>query len=163
MGPESSVYVSRNSVTFSAVLAGQERDRLVGALAALRAELDPREAPQTGAGAPVVQPRARTNHLLGTEEEELVRELGRSLAELAEAAASVHPENAAPAPSATIGAVGGAEMVMRAELMAGRGERLPELLPDFVYLVTLPFADLAGAKALRDRARGLLDEDGPGR
>lgn len=36
-------------------------------------------------------------------------------------------------------AFGGAEAVIRRELAAGRGSRLPQLLPDFVYAVLVPF------------------------
>jgi hypothetical protein len=48
------------------------------------------------------------------------------------------------APSAALGA---AEAVLRRELLAGRPERLPALLPDFVYAATVPF--LGRAEALR--------------
>jgi AcrR family transcriptional regulator len=35
--------------------------------------------------------------------------------------------------------LGGAEAVIRRELAAGRAKRLPQLLPDFVYAVLVPF------------------------
>jgi AcrR family transcriptional regulator len=36
-------------------------------------------------------------------------------------------------------ALGGAEAVVRRELVGGRAERLPQLLPDFVYAALVPF------------------------
>ncbi len=127
-------------------------------MAALRAELGPPATPQAGAGAPVVQPRPRANQLLGSEEEELVRELGRSLSELAATAASAHPPAVAPPASVTLGSVGGAEWVMRSALQAERPERLQELVPDFVYLVTLPYLERAGALSAAARSRELIEQ-----
>jgi hypothetical protein len=137
------------------VLAGHERGRLVAALAVLQAELGPREGPSP---AEPQLPRAHFDALLGAEDEELVRELGRSLAELAEATASAHPP-AVPLPSITnLGAVGGSEWVMRQALLTGERGRLAELVPDFVFLVTLPYLEQAGAKAAAARSRELIED-----
>jgi hypothetical protein len=152
MASESSAYVSRNSVTFSGVLAGHERDRLVGALAVLRAELAP-EGDPTGT---LTLPRARAVSLLDEHEETLVRELGRALARIAAAAAAASPPTAPLPETITLGTVGGAEWVMRRELQDGRSEELVELVPDFVYLITLPYLQEAGAKAAAVRSRELI-------
>ncbi|MBA3866583.1 MAG: hypothetical protein H0X42_09610 [Solirubrobacterales bacterium] len=97
--------------------------------------------------------------LLGAEDEELVSKVGESLAALAAAASATHPCSAPPPESVILGAVGGAEWVMRSQLLERRSERLTELVPDFVYLVTMPFLDREEALELSRRARELLDED----
>ena len=57
------------------------------------------------------------------------------------------------------GALGGPEAVVRRELTAGRVERLPALLPDFVYAATVPFLGQEEALWLARRARELLEGD----
>lgn len=54
------------------------------------------------------------------------------------------------------GALGGAEAVVRREIMAGRIEQLPRLLPDFVYGAMTPFLGQEEALRLSKRARELL-------
>jgi AcrR family transcriptional regulator len=60
--------------------------------------------------------------------------------------------------SAARAALGGAETVVRRELVAGRTERLPDLLPDMIYAVVVPF--LGREEALRQSrmAREMLDD-----
>jgi AcrR family transcriptional regulator len=53
-------------------------------------------------------------------------------------------------------ALGGAEAVVRAEIMAGRIERLPRLLPDLVYGATVGFLGQDDALRLAARGRELL-------
>ncbi len=65
----------------------------------------------------------------------------------------------APA-SATRGAVGGAEALIRRELLAGRAERLPELLPDIIYGALVPFLDQQEALLHAELAREMLNEGG---
>jgi hypothetical protein len=48
-------------------------------------------------------------------------------------------------------------MVMRGELVRGNGEKLASLLPDFVFLVTLPMVEQAEALKLSRRAAELLE------
>jgi hypothetical protein len=98
--------------------------------------------------------------MLSAEQEELVAALIEALRLVVGAAAAAHPEATPPPPSAIAGALGGAEMVMRAELVARHPERLDELLPAFAYLVTLPYAGQKEALRLSGRARELLGEDG---
>lgn len=59
-------------------------------------------------------------------------------------------------PRAARGALGGAEAVVRREIIAGRTEDLPRLLPDFIYAATV--APLGQEEALRlaNRGRELL-------
>jgi AcrR family transcriptional regulator len=66
---------------------------------------------------------------------------------------------AAPA-SATRGAVGGAELLIRRELIAGRAERLPKLLPDIIYGTVVPFLDQHEALRYADLARELVNSGG---
>ena len=54
--------------------------------------------------------------------------------------------------SAARAALGGAEAVVRREIVAGRAQTLPRHLPDFVYAATVPF--LGQEEALRLARRG---------
>lgn len=92
------------------------------------------------------------------EEEALVREIGSSLGELAAATASAHPPAVTLPASVTLGAVGGSEFVMRQALLVGERGRLSTLVPDFVYLVTLPYLERAGALAAAARSRELIED-----
>jgi AcrR family transcriptional regulator len=58
-----------------------------------------------------------------------------------------------PAPAGQA-ALGGAEAVVRREIVAGRYERLPDLAPDFVYAATVPFLGIAEAQRLAQLACG---------
>jgi hypothetical protein len=103
---------------------------------------------------------------LGAEEEDLIAAIVGALAGLADAAAAAHPPSVAPAPNTTLGALGGAEWVMRSTFIDGRSERIGETVPDFVYLVTLPFLGEAEALRLWRRAQELVagvgeDNHGP--
>lgn len=52
----------------------------------------------------------------------------------------------------------GAEMTMRGELMRGRCERLPALMPSFVFLVALPIVPEGEAFDLSQRTVELPEE-----
>ena len=58
---------------------------------------------------------------------------------------------------AALGVLGGAEAVVRREIVAGRSERLPALAPDFVYIATVPFLGQEEALRLTRLAVQLLD------
>jgi AcrR family transcriptional regulator len=60
-------------------------------------------------------------------------------------------------PSAARAAVGGAEALIRREIVSGRIERLPELLPDITYGVLVPFLGQEDALRYTRLARELLD------
>jgi AcrR family transcriptional regulator len=64
-------------------------------------------------------------------------------------------EDLAP-PLAARAALGGADMLVRAEILAGRAEQLPRVLPDLVYGATVPFLGQEEAMAMARRARALL-------
>lgn len=64
----------------------------------------------------------------------------------------------APQPPCTArGILGGAQAIVRRELAAGRAERLPQLLPDCVYIATVPFLGQAEALRLAKLASGPRD------
>jgi AcrR family transcriptional regulator len=54
--------------------------------------------------------------------------------------------------SAALGVLGGAEAIVRRELVAGRAAELPRILPDCVYIATVPF--LGQREALRLARQG---------
>jgi len=57
-------------------------------------------------------------------------------------------------------ALGGAEAVVRRELAAGRAERLPQLLPDFVYAALVPFVGQREAlRQAKQAARVAAEEE----
>jgi hypothetical protein len=143
------------SSNFPALAAGQDRDRLLRAIARLTAEIDGSDK----AGAPIGADQWREQALfvdLSDADEALVRELGESLARLASASSTLEPA-AAPPSSAVSLAIGGAEILMRSELITGRGEQLERLLPGFAYMVTLPYVGQAKALSLSRRTADLLE------
>lgn len=56
--------------------------------------------------------------------------------------------------------IGGAELLIRRELIAGRAERLPELLPDIIYGTVVPFLDQREALRYAELARDLINDGG---
>jgi AcrR family transcriptional regulator len=60
--------------------------------------------------------------------------------------------------AATRAALGGCEAVVRREIVAGRAEQLPAILPDLVYSATVPFLGQEQALALARRGRELVRE-----
>lgn len=70
-----------------------------------------------------------------------------------------YAKGSAPA-SATRGAVGSAEFLIRRELIAGRAERLPDLLPDIIYGTVVPFLDQQEALRYAELARELQRDGG---
>lgn len=89
---------------------------------------------------------------IGSEDEKLVAELKSSLGRLA---GGVRPGRG-HAEAAVRRRLDGAEFVMRREIMMGQGERLPRLLPSFVFLVLLPHLGHAEALDASERAARLL-------
>jgi AcrR family transcriptional regulator len=61
-------------------------------------------------------------------------------------------------PTAARGALGGGEALVRRELLAGRAERLPALLPDIIYGLLVPFLDQKEALRYAEMARELLND-----
>lgn len=58
------------------------------------------------------------------------------------------------------GVLGGAEILIRRELAAGRPERIPELLPDIIYGALTPFLGQEEALRYARRARELHNDGG---
>jgi AcrR family transcriptional regulator len=56
-----------------------------------------------------------------------------------------------------LGVLGGAQALVRRELAAGRGSELPRILPDCVYIATVPFLGQEEALRLARRGRELLE------
>ncbi len=94
--------------------------------------------------------------ILNSEDELLVTEIRRGLANVATAAFD-GDEPVGANESAVSAALGGAEMVMRGELVMCNSGRLPALLPGFVFLVTLPAVDQDRALELSKRASALVE------
>jgi hypothetical protein len=141
-------------------MAGDIRSRLLRAVAELRNEV----AASPDGATPEAEVRSRrwpemltSAGVLSEENERLVTDVSDSLARLAEAARTpgVKPSDAAE--RAVLGAVAGAEFVMRSEVLNGRADRLGELLPSFVFLVTLPVLGKEEALKIAGRAEQLLD------
>ncbi|MDX6635477.1 MAG: hypothetical protein QOF06_1680 [Solirubrobacterales bacterium] len=58
--------------------------------------------------------------------------------------------------SAALGVLGGAQAIVRRELVAGRAAELPRILPDCVYIATVPFLGQREALRLTREAAELL-------
>lgn len=67
-----------------------------------------------------------------------------------------YSQHEAKPPTAAIGSLGGAEALMRQEILRGRADQLPRLLPDFVYSATVPFLGQEEALRLVRQARRVL-------
>jgi AcrR family transcriptional regulator len=61
---------------------------------------------------------------------------------------------------ATRAAIGGAELLIRRELIAGRADRLPELLPDIIYGTVVPFLPQQEALRYAELAREPVRDGG---
>ena len=138
-------------------VAGHGGMNLVGVLRELRGELD------TAADPPGPSPEWLAGHTnlwreLGREEERLVIELRRALAELAGAARGARWEPSGERAVAL--ALEGAEVVIREELAAARPEMIEAHLPGFAFMVVLPGLGRTAALALSRRVEELLDGGG---
>jgi hypothetical protein len=142
--------------------ARDERGRALAAVVALYADGEEGESTSGWPEGAENLPRAAFAGMLSAEEEALVAAVIGALARIVSAVnAHSTPTRPPPPPSAIVGALGGAEMVMRAEIVAGRPERVPELIPGFAYLATLPYLERAEALRLSQRAGELLGVDDP--
>jgi len=134
------------------MLAPKERERLLEAMVGVYSEASPGVASKAGSGekarAILIDAFAAS---LGAAEEELVRELRAALETIATAVSGEATG------SATVAALGGAELTTRALLMAGEAERLPALLPGFAYLVSLPGLGEPQAARLAERVEALVE------
>lgn len=58
---------------------------------------------------------------------------------------------------AALGVLGGAQAIVRRELVRGRAAELPRILPDCVYIATVPFLGQREALQLTRQARALVE------
>jgi hypothetical protein len=92
--------------------------------------------------------------ILSPEDESLVAALRGRLAKVAAAAGTTRSDGL---PESAVGvALDGAELVIRGELVRGNAERLPDLMPSFVFLVTLPIVEQDEALDLSRRTSELI-------
>jgi hypothetical protein len=92
---------------------------------------------------------------LGVEDEALVAAARRGLERVATAAGWARQ---APGTGDPVGAaLDGAEMVVRGELVCGNPARVMALMPNFVFLVTLPLVDQDEALELSRRTAELVE------
>ncbi len=135
--------------------AGNSTEALLGAMDRLCAEL-----PDTGSGEIAASPPLGDKRLmagiLSAHDELVVRRLKRSLTKIAVALGGYDPGSAQARIVPAV--LDGTEMVMRGEVLKGNGERLPKLMPDFVFLVALPIVDQDRAIDLSRRASELIEE-----
>jgi hypothetical protein len=144
------------SSSFSAVLAGNEREALLAVSDQLSAELGYRgegETPNECSGAAGLN--AISVGTLEAEDEALVAGLRRGLSQIAAALAEDRWSEGSRNPIGA--ALDGAEMVIRGELMMGNGSQLPALMPAFVFLVVLPVVPQDEALELSERTAKLLE------
>lgn len=144
------------AVAHRPTLEAVERKRLLQALTELCEEVGEGargEKPDGGALARARQPDER----LSIDDEQLVARLRAGLATLATAAGSRGDE-----PDEVLATVrtrlDGAESVMCRKILIGQGERLPQLLPSFVFLVLLPLSGHAEALRVCMQAEHLLEK-----
>lgn len=99
--------------------------------------------------------------MLSDEDDRLVLALRAALARVASGAWNEKEvtvaELEALVPSAIVGALDGAEFVMRGEIMTGGIQRLPALIPSFLYLVTVTIVGQEEAIRYAERAGRLLE------
>ena len=138
------------------MLAGNEREALIGLADRLSIELGYSEDGEISAGHSVLGGGASPMAgLLSSEDELLVVRVRQGLARVAAALSGEGSDGASA--SAVGAALDGAEMVMRGELVRGNAARLPALMPSFVFLVVLPVVDQDRALDLSRRTEQLLD------
>lgn len=92
--------------------------------------------------------------ILSSEDEELVSGMRRSLAQVAAALAADSGDGLGIAVGA---ALDGAEAVIRGELLLGNADRLPAMIPGFVFVVVLPVVDQDRALELSRRTARIVE------
>jgi hypothetical protein len=137
------------------VLAGGDREALPGVADQLSVELGYVEGEDLADAHSMLRGGDGTKTaILNSEDELLVTGVRRGLAKIAVALSGGDSDD--PAANAVGAALDGAEMVMRGELVRGKAEQLPALMPSFVFLVALTVADQDRALELSRRAEELL-------
>jgi hypothetical protein len=98
---------------------------------------------------------------LNEAQEEAVKDVVAALTRILALVRSRNPDPELPG-NILVAALGGAEMVMRSEIIVGREDWLPRLLPSFTYLTTLPILDRDEALGLAAETEKVVDEFGSG-
>ena len=139
--------------TMSVVSAAYSPDRseLESALAGVRAILELMAANTSYAYLGFISVRQMGTERMRAVHETGIQMLGMMLERLRE-----YSEIATQPRETARGALGGAEAVVRRELVGGRAEQLPRLLPDLVYGATAPYLGTEGALVLAREARDSL-------
>jgi hypothetical protein len=147
------LHFSGVSSSFSAVLAGTEREALLRVADQLSIELGYSEdGDLPGARSPLGGEEGAMAGILNSEDEALVARMRRGLAMVAAALGGEGSKE-----SAVGAALDGAELVMRGELVIGNAAQLPALMPSFVFLVALPVAGQDRALELSRRTARLVE------
>jgi hypothetical protein len=137
------------------VLAGRDREALPEVADQLSVELGYAEGEELpGADSMLGGADGAMTGILNSEDELLVARVRRGLARIAAALSAGGSDNSSA--SAVVAALDGAEMVMRGELVRGKAEQLPALMPSFVFLVALTVVDQDRALELSKRTEELL-------
>jgi hypothetical protein len=150
----------KTSVAFPIVPAAGEGSKvLVEVMDVLCAELGylGGEADCSGPGSTLSGGGSAAAGPLAPEDEALVGTMRRGLARVAAAAGAAKPESAPM--RGVCAALDGAELVIRGELVSGNAERLPSLMPSFVFLVTLPIVEQDEALELSRRTSQLIEQE----
>ena len=142
------------------MLAGNEGGALLRVMDELCAELGGREGEGgTHDGSPRLSGRREDlSPVLSAEDESLVATIMAGLTGVATAAGAGNAGGATR--RAVIAALAGVELVIRGELVMGEAQRLPVLMPSFVFLVTRPLVEQDKALELSRRAAELVEQLG---
>jgi hypothetical protein len=138
------------------VLAGGDREALLEAADQLSVELGYAEGKKLPGADSTLGGDGAMAGILNTEDELLVAGVRRGLAKVAAALGGEDLEGGTSG-RAVRAALDGAEMAMRGELVRGKAEQLPAMMPSFVLLVALTVADQDRALELSRRTEELLE------
>ncbi len=144
-------------VAFPPVAAGDEREAVLWIADQLCAELGhPDGVEEVRAARSALDGIGRRAWAdLSPEEELLVAAVRTSLAKVVAAIWATRSEVVAERAVRTT--LDGAELLIRGELASGNAARLPALMPDFVFLVTLPIVEQDEALQLSKRTAELIE------
>jgi hypothetical protein len=143
-------------VAFPPVLAGRDREALPEVANRLSVELGYTEGEELPGAHSTLGIEEAMAGILNSEDELLVAGVRRGLARVA-AALGGEGSEAGTSGRAVRAALDGAEMAMRGELVRGKDERLPAMMPSFVFLVALTVVDQDRALELSRRTEELLE------
>jgi hypothetical protein len=132
---------------------------LLAVIARLCEELAPSWPREATNGPGLVAPSGRRLAIandLTPEDERLVADLRAALGRLV---LTLEPNPGERARNGALATLDAAESVMGIELLQGRLERLPRIMPSFVFLLTLQVAAQDRAIELSERAAELIEEE----